>query len=193
MYNYPPPQQPQYMPYQQMGVPPYALPKAGFWVRFGAYLVDGFIIGVIVNVLVWIPLLIWFAILSGKYGEQIVSRCGSSDLINSTCDISGIISDGDVVGLVITMVIVGLVATIFSLLYYVLGTAKGATLGKKVFGLRVIKVDGRAPGFGTALLRQTIGYFVSGVIFYLGFIWIGLDANKQGWHDKISATFVVKV
>jgi uncharacterized RDD family membrane protein YckC len=191
MYNNYPPQQPYYQPYMPP-MPAYNMPKAGFWVRFGAYLVDSLIIGIIVNIIVWIPILILFAVLSGKYADAVIARCGNSDFINSTCDISDIIAP-DLALIAITIVLAGLIATFGSLAYYVIGTAKGATLGKKAFGLRVIKVDGSKPGFGTALLRQTIGYFVSGVIFYLGFIWIGIDNNKQGWHDKISSTYVIKI
>jgi len=42
------------------------------------------------------------------------------------------------------------------------------------------------------LLRQTIGYWLSGAVFYLGFIWVAFDDKKQGWHDKIARTFVVR-
>jgi uncharacterized RDD family membrane protein YckC len=30
------------------------------------------------------------------------------------------------------------------------------------------------------------------IAFFLGFIWIGLDARKQGWHDKLAGTVVVR-
>ena len=69
-------------------------------------------------------------------------------------------------------------------------TAWGATPGKMVLGLRIVSEDGEKIGFGKALLRF-IGYFISEVIVYLGFIWIAIDRHNQGWHDKIAGTFVV--
>ncbi|MEO8407836.1 MAG: RDD family protein, partial [Oxalobacteraceae bacterium] len=36
------------------------------------------------------------------------------------------------------------------------------------------------------------GYFVSALPFCLGLIWVGLDKRKQGWHDKLAGTVVVR-
>jgi uncharacterized RDD family membrane protein YckC len=44
---------------------------------------------------------------------------------------------------------------------------------------------------GKAVLRL-IGYFISGIVIWVGFLWILFDANKQGRHDKIAGTYVVK-
>jgi len=35
-------------------------------------------------------------------------------------------------------------------------------------------------------------YIISALPLYLGFLWVGFDRNKQGWHDKISKTRVIK-
>ena len=43
-----------------------------------------------------------------------------------------------------------------------------------------------------AFLRW-VGSLVSGIFLFLGFIWITVDSRKQGWHDKIAATLVVRV
>ncbi|WP_171497607.1 RDD family protein, partial [Acinetobacter ursingii] len=32
----------------------------------------------------------------------------------------------------------------------------------------------------------------STLVFMLGFIWIAFDSKKQGWHDKMAKTVVVK-
>jgi uncharacterized RDD family membrane protein YckC len=29
-------------------------------------------------------------------------------------------------------------------------------------------------------------------VFYLGLIWVAFDARKQGWHDKIAGTLVIR-
>jgi uncharacterized RDD family membrane protein YckC len=33
---------------------------------------------------------------------------------------------------------------------------------------------------------------ISGVALDIGFIWVAFDPRKQGWHDKIASTFVVR-
>lgn len=73
---------------------------------------------------------------------------------------------------------------------YFWGTS-GQTPGKSVMKIKVVSADGSAMTMGKAVMRL-IGYFVSGLIVYLGFLWILFDANKQGWHDKIAGTYVVK-
>ncbi|MCB0069441.1 MAG: hypothetical protein KDD77_19895, partial [Caldilineaceae bacterium] len=42
-------------------------------------------------------------------------------------------------------------------------------------------------------LRGTIGYWISAIPLYLGYIWAGFDGSKEGWHDKIFDTHIVKV
>jgi uncharacterized RDD family membrane protein YckC len=77
---------------------------------------------------------------------------------------------------------------------YVIGfwTAwNGQTPGKKVMGLRIVKADGSAFGVVPGIIRY-VGYFISGIALLLGFLWILFDKDKQGWHDKIAGTYVVK-
>ena len=78
-------------------------------------------------------------------------------------------------------------------LYFVLLTGlRGQTLGKMLVGIRVVGRDGQVPGLGYAALREIVGKFVSFLVFLLGFLWIGWDGRKQGWHDKIAGTHVVR-
>ncbi len=51
--------------------------------------------------------------------------------------------------------------------------------------------EGGPLSWATAILRM-IGYWVSGAVFYLGYIWIFIDNWKRGWHDLIAGTVVVK-
>ena len=77
--------------------------------------------------------------------------------------------------------------------YYVLLTAAfGATLGKMALGMRVVDESGQKAGFFRVLIRETIGKIVSFLVFFLGYIWILFDGKRQGWHDRIGRTFVVK-
>ena len=78
----------------------------------------------------------------------------------------------------------------FAFLYFVfLWMAIGQTPGKMLLGLRVVRANGGPITFGVAL-RRWIGYFISAILF-LGFLWVFMDARRQGWHDKIANTFVV--
>ena len=39
---------------------------------------------------------------------------------------------------------------------------------------------------------RLIGFYISGAIFYLGFIWILIDKRRRGWADLIAGTCVVE-
>ncbi|MDJ0344381.1 RDD family protein [Streptomyces sp. H10-C2] len=88
---------------------------------------------------------------------------------------------------------VGLVA---GLLYEVLPTATwGRTLGKKLFGLRVIDIESQlAPGFGAALRRWLTHTLLDAlVIGFVGLAWCLFDRPwRQCWHDKAARTFVAR-
>ncbi len=68
---------------------------------------------------------------------------------------------------------------------------RGATPGKQLLGLRVVSTTGGPLTVGQAIVRY-LGYIVSGAVCYIGFIWAAFDDNKQGWHDKIANTYVIK-
>lgn len=70
--------------------------------------------------------------------------------------------------------------------------ARGTTPGKHLLHMRIIKEDGADAGFWTMLGREWIGKWISGMIFSLGYVWILIDKENQGWHDKILATYVVE-
>ena len=66
----------------------------------------------------------------------------------------------------------------------------GQSPGKRLMKIKVIKTDGSPLNDGDVVLRF-IGYWVSGLLFGLGYIWAAFDAQSQGWHDKIASTYVV--
>ncbi len=69
---------------------------------------------------------------------------------------------------------------------------KGTTVGGIVLNLQVVREDGQPMGLVTALVRSAAALF-SVLILFLGFFWIGWDSQKQGWHDKIAGTVVVRL
>ncbi len=80
-----------------------------------------------------------------------------------------------------------------SLLYYWLFTGlKGQTPGKMAVGIKVVDAQGNRVGLGVAAIREILGKTLSALALYIGFLWIAWDRKKQGWHDKIASTYVVK-
>jgi len=67
-----------------------------------------------------------------------------------------------------------------------------ATPGKMITKLKVVD----AKTGGKMSLGQAIGryfaYLVAMLPLFLGFIWIGFDEKKQGWHDKLAGTVVIR-
>lgn len=71
-------------------------------------------------------------------------------------------------------------------------STRHATPGKMAIGARIVDAKtGGAPSFAQHLVRY-LGYFVSTIPFCLGLIWVGIDRRKQGWHDKLAGTVVVR-
>lgn len=68
----------------------------------------------------------------------------------------------------------------------------GSTPGKMMFQARIVDaVTGDAPSTGQ-LVGRYFGYFVSTLPLCLGLIWVAFDARKQGWHDKLAGTVVIR-
>ena len=65
----------------------------------------------------------------------------------------------------------------------------GQTLGKRLMGVRVVRVDGERLRLWNAIRRE-LAYVLSAILF-LGFLWILFDNRRQGWHDKLAGTIVV--
>jgi uncharacterized RDD family membrane protein YckC len=86
----------------------------------------------------------------------------------------------------------GIASFIVGVIYqwYFLTTQNGQTPGKRVMGIRVVKVNG-APLTAADVIIRYVGYYINSVVVMLGWIWAIFDADKQGWHDKLAGTYVV--
>jgi len=71
-------------------------------------------------------------------------------------------------------------------------TWKGTTVGGIVLNLKVVRLDGSPMTFAVALVRGLAAAF-SAIVGFLGFLWIIWDKEKQGWHDRIAGTVVVRL
>jgi uncharacterized RDD family membrane protein YckC len=70
--------------------------------------------------------------------------------------------------------------------------ARQATPGKMVFGARIVDAEsGAAPSTGQSIGRY-FAYYVSMLPLFLGFLWVAFDPRKQGWHDKLARTVVMR-
>ncbi len=69
---------------------------------------------------------------------------------------------------------------------------KGTTIGGIIFGLKVVRMDGREMDWPTAVVRA-LSCFLSLIVAGLGFLWVAIDEERQSWHDKIAGTTVVRV
>jgi len=69
---------------------------------------------------------------------------------------------------------------------------RGRTIGMALLGLRVVRgADGTAIGPGRGIGRF-FGLVLSFLVLAIGVIWVAADARKQGWHDKLAGTVVVR-
>lgn len=137
---------------------------AGFFVRLSAYLIDWLIVGaalLIIRIPVWIA-----------------SLGGTADLV-----LRDFIFQYSVYDIVLYLLKVA---------YFVLLTYfTGSTLGKKLLQICVISTEDRKPTFFEIFFRESVGKFLSALILYAGYIMIGADKKKRGFHDILSDTYVV--
>jgi uncharacterized RDD family membrane protein YckC len=144
----------------------------GFWRRFIAYIVDKLILYLMSLILFFIGL---FAM--GFGGASPWSIVTTGNLPRETG---------------FFMALYCATAFFMDMFYFIWfhGTI-GQTLGKRLLGLRLIRTSGEKMTLGIAFLRW-VGSLISGLFVFLGFIWIAIDHRKQGWHDKIAATLVIR-
>jgi len=69
---------------------------------------------------------------------------------------------------------------------------KSATPGKMATKLTIVDANtGGKPSAQQFIIRY-IGYYLAMLPLFLGIIWVGIDKRKQGWHDKLAGTVVLR-
>ncbi len=138
---------------------------AGFWIRFLAYLLDSVIMSAI-GLLIAGPIGFFAFRVASERPELMMPLMGAAYLAV-------------------------MAVSLLYLLYF--WGSKGATPGKKILGLRIVRDDGVEPmGWGKAFVR-ILGYMVSSMVFSIGFLMIAFSKDKRGLHDIIAKTHVYKV
>jgi len=138
----------------------------GFYLRFLAYAIDSVVLGIIFMIVLCAMVLIKNPLSLNP--EDIIY------MLNSVA---------------VPFFIGNTVIEAFYFVYF--HAASGQTLGKLICGIKVVGSDGTRIGYKKAGMRF-VGYILSRTFFYLGFFWIAFDTRKQGWHDKLAKTYVVK-
>jgi uncharacterized RDD family membrane protein YckC len=86
----------------------------------------------------------------------------------------------------------GLFFLAFPVFYYVyLHAVYGQTFGKMALKIKVVNEDGTPLDYRKSFLRW-LGYFLCDLTFYIGYLWAAFDPRKQGLHDKVCKTVVVR-
>jgi uncharacterized RDD family membrane protein YckC len=144
----------------------------GFWRRFGAILVDKIILYMILMIFAMAGAVALLLTLQASQYQMIISAFK---------EMSGAY-----------LIVYYAATTLISMIYFTyFHGASGQTPGKMIFGLQVIQKNGQDMTYGVAFLRW-VGYIISGMFLCLGFLWVAFDRQKQGWHDKIAATVVIR-
>lgn len=155
---------------------------AGGGERFLAALIDGLIIGGVLGVIYIIGAVVTIPILLST--GSISTESAAPNDVNPMA----------VGGIFLVYMIIYAIILAFLVWYYIFYQAKkGQTVGKMVMHIKVVTDQGTVPSKGTFFLREFIGKWVSQVVLYIGYLMILWDPRKQGLHDKIASTFVVKV
>ncbi len=142
-----------------------AVPKATFWMRAVATLVDAAIV----------------------FGIQMI--LGGLLALAGTVTVVG--NDG---GAGETAFIVHFFSYLISFTYYIFFTGYcGQTPGKMVLRIKVVRQDGSPISYGRAAFREVPAKFLSGIIFGIGYLMVIFDEQKRALHDRMSDTYVIKL
>lgn len=136
---------------------------AGFWRRFVAYIIDVIVVGVIAGIV-----------------ESIIAAIVRA----STSDVTGVSVREGVVGLIVGILYFGY-----------LWSRNGQTLGYMALGVRLIRSSGEPVSFVFAAVRYVLIYLSFALCLIPAIVsafMIGLSEQKQGIHDAIMGTYVVR-
>ena len=155
---------------------------AGFWRRFAAYIIDGFIIAFIQQIMI-LPFLAIF-------GLSFISSAGFDIEALENSDPAALGSLVAIIGAYLSMVIM---LVVLQWLYYSLmeSSKYQGTLGKIALNIKVTNYYGERITFIRATGRY-FGKILSGLILMIGYIMAGITEKKQALHDIMAETLVVK-
>lgn len=171
----------------------------GFYPRLMATMID-----VAVVMVIFYPLFIGIAWLT--FGNtnpmQEIMPIATSDLqnVHSLTDIIDAIRHNEalqkymVENQIIQKVILQYILQLTLFITFIWGfwVCKGATPGKMLLSMRIVDAETFEKPSKKQYALRLFGYFISAGFVLLGFLWIAANKRKQGWHDKLSGTVVIK-
>jgi uncharacterized RDD family membrane protein YckC len=69
---------------------------------------------------------------------------------------------------------------------------KSATPGKMMLHLHIVDAKSGCKPSTMQFVGRYLGYYVAAIPLFLGFVWVAFDKRKQGWHDKLAGTVVIR-
>ena len=142
----------------------------GFWIRFVAFIIDLFVVGIVV-----FPVSAFIMVITG----------GIPRIMGGDVQFRGLWFLG--------LMVRGVFNTLVSWIYEAAleSSSRQATLGKMALGLKVTDLYGNRISFVRATGRHFAKY-LSGLILGVGYIMAGFTERKQALHDMIAGTLVVR-
>lgn len=151
---------------------------AGFWYRLFATLIDGILISFFVYLLIisgvpftWAYTLWTYFLAEGEWDGSYLYEFGEN------------------VWLFIIIIYI-MVSIVFCFSFWIW---KKSTPGKMAIHAKILDArTGKSPSLIQYVIRY-ISFLISAIPVFIGFLWIAFDTKKQGWHDKLARTVVVKL
>ena len=144
----------------------YTVDYAGFWLRLASMAIDSAILAA----------LIWLFVGVGPlaFGRGWMGGAASDD-------------PGVVYWTFLILIPIVMIAAYFICFWQ----WRGQTPGKLVLGIRVVRFNGDPVSWGGAIMRF-LGYIISAAPLLIGLLWVAYDLRRQGWHDKLAETYVIR-
>jgi uncharacterized RDD family membrane protein YckC len=166
---------------------------AGFWIRVLAALIDS----VLVAMITYPILAIVYSF--GSSGTDVSSLLSNRDLMAalSNGDAASALDNPQLRAALADAVRLGPLDLVLSVAFPALAIIsfwmlRSATPGKILVRARIVDARTGGPLSKAQCIGRYFGYFVSTFPLCLGLVWVGLDKRKQGWHDKLAGTVVIR-
>jgi len=145
----------------------------GFWARFLAFVIDNIWVGFVVVL-----------VLVAVYGQNFIAVIETA--ADGSAEMAGAAAEGAAGSLLLQLLLPA--ALIVGFWFW-----KSATPGKMVVSAKIVDAKTLGEPSKGQLVVRYIAYYISAFVFFLGFLWVAIDKRKQGWHDKIAGTLVIKI
>jgi len=154
---------------------------AGFWLRFAAYIIDQFVIG-IAGLIIAVPLILGII----AFGLNLDGVKSPADFFTH----GGLLMVGGIIGLIVLAILISIV---MKWLYYALMESSkfGGTIGKIAVSIKVVDMNGNRISFGRATGRY-FSRIITNMTLLIGYIIAGFTEKKQALHDLIASCLVIQ-